>query len=191
MKRFFLYSFFLMVAGCKEMPTEKQAPAPNSQASPSGPAATTTSYQRFIFPTKSSPFAESSVALDTKTGQLCKTYPWADKPNAPTGLPVCSLLTVRESDFTGTHKTYMGHTYTFDGVKWNKGSESRVYKKNGSFEPASDDQYDPLGLFAKEEKAKHRLTEEEIRRVATQFGVSYENAWAEAKSQGYQVPPKK
>ena len=57
-------------------------------------------------------------------------------------------------------------------------------------DPWSDDQYDPLNLLSKEEKAKRVLTGEEIRRVADQFGVSYEEAAEEAKQQGYLVPPK-
>jgi len=54
-------------------------------------------------------------------------------------------------------------------------------------EPWSEDQYDPLNLFSKEVKAKRTLTAQEIRKVADQFGVSYEDAMEEAKQQGYQV----
>ena len=57
-------------------------------------------------------------------------------------------------------------------------------------EPWSDDQYDPLSLFTKEEKGKRLLTEAQIRQVANQFSVSYEEAWEDAKAQGYQVPTK-
>jgi len=55
-------------------------------------------------------------------------------------------------------------------------------------DPLSDDQYDPLKLFSKEEKAKIKLTEVQIRKVADQFGVSYQEASEEAKTHGYQVP---
>jgi NACalpha-BTF3-like transcription factor len=55
-------------------------------------------------------------------------------------------------------------------------------------DPLSDDQYDPLKLYPKEEKAKRTLTEEQIRKVAEQFSVSYEEASEDAKQQGYQVP---
>jgi hypothetical protein len=91
----------------------------------------------------------------------------------------------------GATKEYRGFTYRFDGSKWNKGSEALSYNPKGeSPEPWSDDQYDPLGLFSKEEKAKILLTEAQIRKVANQFGVSYQDAWEDAKAQGYQVPPK-
>ncbi len=57
-------------------------------------------------------------------------------------------------------------------------------------EPWSDDQYDPLNLLSKEERAKRILTVEQIQKVADQFGVLYEEALEEAKQQGYQVPIK-
>ena len=53
----------------------------------------------------------------------------------------------------------------------------------------SEAKYDPLNLFSKEEKAKRTLTEEEIRSVADQFGVTYAEASEDAKAQGYKVPP--
>lgn len=160
--------------------------------------------QRFVFPTKSTPFPETSVALDTKTGQLCKTYSWDDNQGAPKGLPLCSQLAMSTVSLAGASKVYRGFMYTFDGRKWNKGSEAKRFKETGTtpkpprtaeeylkqrtLEPRSDDQYDPLNLFTKDEKAKRLLTEAQIRRVADEFGVSYAEALEDAKAQGYQVP---
>ena len=91
----------------------------------------------------------------------------------------------------GARKAYRGFTYTFDGSRWKKGGRAREYNTgSGTLEPSSDDQYDPLNLFSKDEKAKHTVTEEQIQQVATQFGVSYEEAWQDAKDKGYQVPPR-
>lgn len=45
---------------------------------------------RFVFPTQPQPFAPASVALDSRTGNLCKTYAWPDKPGLPQGLAICS-----------------------------------------------------------------------------------------------------
>jgi hypothetical protein len=50
------------------------------------------------------------------------------------------------------------------------------------------DQYDPLGLFSKEEKAQHQLTKPEIQAVSDKFDVTYQEALQDAKNQGYQVP---
>jgi hypothetical protein len=55
-------------------------------------------------------------------------------------------------------------------------------------DPWSADQYDPLGLFSKEEKAKRLLSVSQIQAVANNFGVSYQDALQDAKNQGYQVP---
>jgi hypothetical protein len=148
---------------------------------------------RFVFPAKSNPFSESSVALDAATGRLCKTYAWEDVDRVPRGLPLCSDLAglAQTSFLTGAAKAYRGFTYTFNGTKWVKGAEARRYnKKADALEPWSDDQYDPLNLFPTEEKAKRTLTVEEIQRVAGQFAVTYEEAAAEARQHGYQVPPR-
>ncbi|MBI3934957.1 MAG: hypothetical protein HY316_09720 [Acidobacteria bacterium] len=131
------------------------------------------------------------MALDTRTGQLCKTYSWEDTQDAPGGLPLCSqLATVSGGNVVGAQKAYLGYTYTFDGTKWIRGLEAKSYSEadGGSLVPLSDDQYDPLDLFTRDEKAKMRLTKAEIRQVADQFGVSFENALEDAKVQGYQVP---
>jgi len=90
----------------------------------------------------------------------------------------------------GATKAYRGYTYTFDGRHWKKGQKALKFDANGNTEPWGDDQYDPLGLFTKEEKNKRQLTEDQIRQVAEQFGVSYAEAVEDAKAQGYQVPPK-
>lgn len=144
--------------------------------------------ERFVFPAQPQPFAPASVALDTRTGNLCKTYAWPDRPDLPQGLPSCSgsdnppLAT-----FVGSSKAYRGFTYTFDGTKWVKGQQALKYDPAGPLKPSSDDQYDPLGLFSREEKAKRTLTEAQVRQVAKQFGVSYEEASEEAAQQGYNV----
>jgi hypothetical protein len=66
-----------------------------------------------------------------------------------------------------------------------------AYLSGVCFSPSwSEGQYDPLNLFSSEEKAKRTLTVEEIQRVASQFGVSYEEAAPEAKQHGYQVSSK-
>jgi hypothetical protein len=152
---------------------------------------TLTEEKRFVFPTKSSPFPESSVALDTTSGTLCKTYPWQDGGQIPKGLPLCSDPSGARSGFEGARKAYRGSSYTFNGNKWVKGAGALKYnEKTTGMDPESDDQYDPLNLFSKEEKAKMTLKEEQIRSVAEQFGVAYDEAWEEAKAQGYRVPPK-
>ena len=147
--------------------------------------------KRFVFPTKSSPFPESSVALDTTSGTLCKTYPWRDSGQLPKGLPLCSDLAAPQTACVGGAKSYRGSSYIFNGKKWVKGANALKYdEKTSSMEPLSEDQYDPLNLFSKEEKAKTTLKEEQIRRVADQFGVTYDEAWEDARAQGYKVPPK-
>lgn len=89
----------------------------------------------------------------------------------------------------GATKVYRGFVYAFDGSKWKRGGRARRYDK-GDLKSWSDDQYDPLNLLSREEKAKRPLSETQIRQVANQFGVSYEEAWEDAKQQGYQVPSK-
>jgi hypothetical protein len=92
--------------------------------------------------------------------------------------------------FVGASKAYRGSSYKFNGTKWVKGANALKYnEKTKDMDPLSEDQYDPLNLLSKEEKAKRLLTMEEIRIVANQFGVSIEEAWEDAKAQGYQVPP--
>ncbi len=197
MKRgIFCFFLTLILFGCEEL-TQRQKEQPrteqSSSAAPRQAVAPSSEEKRFAFPAKSSPFPESSVALDTMTGRLCKTYAWEDNTRLPKGLPLCSELTALTptSLLTGGAKAYRGFTYTFNGTKWVKGAKAQKYNpKTRGMEPWSDDQYDPLNLFSKEEKAKRILTLEEIQKVADQFGVSYEEALEEAKQQGYQVPPK-
>ncbi len=194
--KFLMFCFFLtpILFGCDEL-TQRQKEQPRTEQASSAPArqaADSSEGMRFVFPTKSNPFLESSVALDTMTGRLCKTYAWEDNARLPKGLPLCSELTalVQTSFLTGAAKAYRGFTYTFNGTKWVKGAKALRYNEKTQAEPWSDDQYDPLNLFSKEEKAKRTLTVEQIQKVADQFGVSYEEAMEEAKQQGYQVPPK-
>lgn len=194
--KFLIFYFFLtpILFGCDEL-TQRQKEQPRTEQSSAAPrqaAAASSEEKRFAFPPKSSPFAESSVALDTMTGRLCKTYAWEDNSQVPRGLPLCSQLTATaETSLTGATKAYRGFTYRFNGTKWVKGAAAKKYNENTQgMEPWSDDQYDPLNLFSKEEKAKRTLTEAQVRVVADQFGVSYEEAREEAKQQGYQVPPR-
>ena len=46
-------------------------------------------YQRFV-PTPGEP--STAFALDTKTGQLCRTYDWKESNGKPVFLPLCSDL---------------------------------------------------------------------------------------------------
>jgi|GEM_PF-3585217 len=146
--------------------------------------------QRFVFPPQSTPFPVASVALDTRSGQLCKTYPWPNTKLLPSGLPLCSEATgPTVTSLTGATTDYLGFTYTFNGSRWIRGSEAQSYNpKTQDTDPWSADRYDPLGLFSKEEKAKDLLTESKIQAVANKFGVSYEEALQDAKHQGYKVP---
>jgi hypothetical protein len=185
-----LLAFCLL--GCDE-PVEKTKQQRNTEPSSTSAkqtASVPSEEKRFVFPTKSSPFPESSVALDTISGRLCKTYPWEDSSQVPKGLLLCSDLTaLPQSSFTGATKAYRGFTYKFDGIKWVKGLKAFKYNPSTQGEdPWGDDQYDPLGLFSKEEKAKRTLTEEQIRSVASRFGVTYAEAWEDATAQGYRVP---
>ena len=199
-----IFCFFLTVIlfGCDEL-TQRQKGQPRTEESSPAPrqaVAASSEERRFAFPTKSSPFPESSVALDTMTGRLCKTYPWEDNARLPKGLPLCSELTALSqtdplTDALTVHKGattgYKGFAYTFNGTKWVKGAKAQKYNpQTENMEPWSDDQYDPLDFFSKEEKAKRILTVERIQKVADQFGVSYEEAVEEAKQQGYRVSPK-
>jgi hypothetical protein len=184
------FSLALVFVGCDEL-TQRQKEQPRAEQASSAPAkevvAAPSEGMRFVFPPKSSPFPDASVALDTS---LCKTYAWEDNARLPKGLPLCSESFVQSSFLTGAAKAYRGFTYTFNGTRWVKGNKATRFNEKLQEEPWSDDQYDPLNLFSKEEKAKRTLTVEQIQKVADQFGVSYEEAAAEAKQHGYQVPSK-
>ncbi len=105
--------------------------------------------------------------------------------------PSAGATNTAGTSLAGATKAYRGFTYSFDGQAWKKGQAAKKYNpQTKGLEPWSDDQYDPLGLFTKEEKSRRLLTEAQIRQVANQFSVSYEEAWEDAKAQGYQVPPK-
>lgn len=200
----FALVFFSLVAllACDERVKQESKPANSSQpVSPTPSVVSSPSQnvptQRFVFPSQPTPFPAASVALDTTTGRLCKTYPWHDSQNAPSELALCSALgTTSDSTVTmntpwiGATKAYRGYTYTFDGRHWKRGQKALKFDATGNTEPWGDDQYDPLGLFTKEEKSKRQLTEDQIRQIAEQFGVSYDEAVEDAKAQGYQVPPK-
>jgi hypothetical protein len=189
----FYLAVTLILSGCDEL-SQRQKEQPRAEQSPSAPiqvAVPSSEEKRFVFPPRSTPFPESSVALDTMTGQLCKTYAWEDNVRFPQGLPLCSELTgMAPSSLAGAAKAYKGFTYRFNGTKWVKGAKALKYNDKMQPEPWSDDQYDPLNLFSKEEKAKRTLTIEQIQKVADQFGVSFEEALEEAKQQGYRVPNK-
>lgn len=192
MKSLMFCSFVALTSfGCDELTQRPKEQPRTDQASsvPAQQAVAPSTAMRFVFPAQSSPFPESSVALDTTNGRLCKTYAWEDNSHLPKGLPLCSELTAPQvSNLVGSKKAYMGFTYTFNGTTWVKGNKFQNYnEKTHALEPWSEDQYDPLNLFSKEEKAKRTLTAEQIRRVAEQFGVSYQEAMEEAKQQGYQV----
>jgi hypothetical protein len=185
----FLVLGTLVTAGCNEKQHSAASAAPPKQAEDSaGP--TEASGHRFIFPAQSTPFAAASVALDTRTGRLCKTYPWPDTQSLPGGLSLCSEAADSTcASLTGATTEYLGFTYTFDGSKWTKGKEAKSYNpKTRDMDPWSADQYDPLGLFSKEEKAKRLLSVSQIQAVGNNFGVSYQDALQDAKNQGYQVP---
>jgi hypothetical protein len=192
MKFFLCFCFALILSGCDELAQrQKAAEHRASTATPPQSAAQTVRSEtaRFVFPPKATPFPDASVALDTATGRLCKTYAWQDNASLPKGLPLCSESLVPTS-LTGASKAYGGFTYTFNGAKWVKGQKALRFNEKSQEEPWSEDQYDPLNLFSKEEKAKRTLTAEDIQRVASQFGVSYGEAAAEAKQHGYQVSSK-
>jgi hypothetical protein len=183
------FGITLLLSGCDQF-IQRQKEQPQTLQSPVVAKPESAGEKRFAFPAKSSPFPESSVALDTITGRLCKTYQWKDTSQVPRGLPLCSELSgPPQTSFDGATKAYRGSTYRFNGTKWVKGAGAMRYNpKTTNMDPMSDDQYDPLGLFSKEEKAKRTLTEEQIRSVADRFGVTYAEAWEDAKAQGYRVP---
>ena len=185
----FCFPLMLVLFGCDELTQRPKEPARYRSTVTAIPAQQLAG--RFVFPPQSSQLLDASVALDTYTGRLCKTYAWEDKAGLPKGLKLCSEWPGPPSSLIGAAKAFLGFSYTFNGTKWVKGNKASKYNpKSGNEEPWSDDQYDPLNLLSKEEKAKRVLTVEEIQRVADQFGVSYQEAAAEAKQQGYQVPPK-
>jgi hypothetical protein len=97
---------------------------------------------------------------------LCKTYAWQDDARLPRGLPLCSELTSPSlASLVGAAKAYRGFTYTFNGTKWVKGNKADKYNsQTQGLEPWSSDQYDPLSLLSKEEKATRLLTVEQIRK---------------------------
>jgi hypothetical protein len=186
----FCLFFTLILVGCDELRQKEQPRTEQSSPAPKQAVPASSEEKRFAFPPKSTPFPESSVALDTMSGQLCKTYAWEDNVRSPKGLPLCSELIATKNSFTGATKAYAGFTYSFNGTKWVKGAKALKYDEKIQPHPWSDDQYDPLNLFSKEEKAKRTLTVDQIQKVADQFGVSYEEALEDAKQQGYQVPIK-
>jgi len=179
----------LILFGCDELTQRPKGPARYRDTVTAIPAQQLAG--RFVFPPQFSQFSDASVALDTYTGRLCKTYAWEDKAGLPKGLQLCSEWPGQPSSLIGAAKAYLGFSYTFNGSRWVKGNKASKYNpKTGNEEPWSEDQYDPLNLLSKEEKSKRVLTVEEVQRVADQFGVSYEEAAEEAKQHGYQVPPK-
>src|SRR5271169_3418039 len=153
---------FLLAAcdGPQVKPNDDSNRGEHSSPAPVSGASSVVDQQRFVFSAQTGTFPASSVALDTKTGQLCKTYPWKDIPQLPQGLPVCANASNPTQDstgatvFIGSQKVYLGHTYTYDGKSWRRGAEALHYDSAGALVgPDSQDQYDPLGLFTKEEKA--------------------------------------
>jgi hypothetical protein len=183
--RFAAFSIFgaIVTVGCSVKPPSAAGVAPKEEGHPLHPSENNA--QRFIFPPQSTPFPAASVAMDTRTGQLCKTYPWPDTQSLPRGLSLCSQAagTPVES-VTGATTAYLGYTYTFDGTKWVRGSKALKYNpKTQDMDPWSADQYDPLGLFSAEKKHGTLLSASQIQAVATKFGVSYQEALQDAKSQ--------
>ena len=76
----------IVTVGCNVM-QPSDAPAKPKQEEHSAQS-TGGGAQRFVFPSQSTPFPAASVALDTRSGQLCKTYPWPDtKTPAPRPKP--------------------------------------------------------------------------------------------------------
>jgi len=70
--------------------TTRTAPAPTTGTTS---AVASPTAQRFVFPAQSTPFPGASVALDTTTERLCKTYPWPDNRTLPAGLALCTGAT--------------------------------------------------------------------------------------------------
>lgn len=80
-----------------------------------------------------------------------------------------------------------------DGAKvtaTNQTAKSPVKSLDGEWTKSVKDPFDPLDLFTPKEKAGHELTQAAITQVASEYGVSYGEAWEKAKSLGYK-PPKK
>ncbi len=194
MKLIFVSVFIsVLILGCNKS-AQPQKPQPGAaQGSSAAQPASTKDNKQFIFPAKSDPFPANSVALDTVSGMLCKTYAWEDNDQVPKGLRLCSELGREQASFcTGAFRAYNGFFFYFDGIRWSKADPARVYNsKTHKWKPRSDDQYDPLGLFIWSEKEKQLLRADQIQEVATTFGVSYDEAAAEARKHGYQVPPKR
>jgi hypothetical protein len=69
-------------------------------------------------------------------------------------------------------------------------TKSPVTNSDGEWTRSVKDPFDPLDLFKPEEKAGHELTQAAITQVATEYRVSYAEAWEKAKSLGYKVPQK-
>lgn len=113
MRRLLLLLIVVLLGGCRQSFQEHGQPL-----NADGQTPTATNYQRFVFPAKSTAFPEGSVALDTATGQLCKTYAWPDSPNAASGLPLCSSSTSASTDqrtFTLSYSE-LARTKLFRGV---------------------------------------------------------------------------
>ena len=159
--------------------------------------------QRFVFPSQSAPFPAASVALDTRSGQLCKTYSWPDTKTLPSGLSLCSeaadvscsageTLDERLTDALAGRPSYsMTATNPKTGQQIGSNDEGQTWydRKTGKlFLPESADPFDLIGLFSKEQKGKTLLSASEIQTVANKFGISYQKALQDAKNQGYQVP---
>lgn len=88
-----------MTVGCDDI-AKQLGYAPAKATEPKQPTVTTSvtqaeskSQPRFLFPAQSGAFPAASVALDSQTGKLCKTYGWADSSKHASGLPLCSELT--------------------------------------------------------------------------------------------------
>jgi hypothetical protein len=152
----------LSLLSCQQTrsPETRPSPTPSADvASSKKPLAV----QRFLFPQSSGTFAPASVALDTETGQLCRTYEW--KETAGTNLPLCAKL--------ASYGLFELHV-------------EKYIEATKDFEPAFDP-FDPLGLFTRADKAKLTLNEKQIRQAASQYGLSYEEAKKGARESGYHV----
>ena len=154
----------LALTSCQEKPVGETRPLSTfeREGNTKEPAASAT-FQRFVFPQSSGNFQPASIALDTQTGQLCKTYEW--KQSSGTDLPFCSSL--------ATYGLYELHVRKYD-------------EKTGSFEPVFDP-FDPLGVFSRTDKAKLTLTEPQIRRASVKYGLSYDEAVKGARESGYRL----
>src|SRR6516164_6149292 len=100
----------LALVGCDEL-TQR----PKEQPRYRGTLTATPAQQlagRFVFPPQSRQFPDASVALDTYTGRLCKTYAWEDKAGLSKGLQLCSEWPGQPSSLIGAAKAYLGFSYT-------------------------------------------------------------------------------